>query len=64
MLRVALADLAQLVRASGCGSEGRGFDPPSPPQVKSFEINFEAFFMRKATGYIETLKSPMTSSCK
>ncbi len=24
--------VAQLVRASDCGSEGRGFDPHQPPQ--------------------------------
>ena len=24
--------LAQLVRASGCGPEGRGFEPHRPPQ--------------------------------
>ena len=28
-----MADVAQLVRASGCGSEGRGFDPHHSPQV-------------------------------
>ena len=27
--------LAQLVRASDCGSEGRGFEPHMPPTVKS-----------------------------
>ncbi len=29
-----MAGLAQLVRASGCGSEGRGFDPHNSPQIK------------------------------
>ena len=28
------ADVAQLVRASGCGSEGRGFDSHHSPQIK------------------------------
>ncbi len=28
-----MAVLAQLVRASGCGSEGRGFETPRPPQL-------------------------------
>lgn len=27
-----LANVAHLVRASGCGSEGRGFDPLHSPQ--------------------------------
>ncbi len=26
--------VAQLVRASDCGSEGRGFEPPHPPSDK------------------------------
>ena len=26
-------DVAQLVRASDCGSEGRGFEPRSPPNL-------------------------------
>ena len=30
-----MAGLAQLVRAPGCGSGGRGFDPHSSPQTKS-----------------------------
>ena len=25
--------VAQLVRASDCGSEGRGFESPQPPQI-------------------------------
>jgi hypothetical protein len=38
-----VADLAQLVRASGCGSEGRGFETHSPPQVlKSLLLKFHA----------------------
>lgn len=27
--------VAQSVRASGCGSEGRGFDPHHPPKFQS-----------------------------
>lgn len=30
-----MADVAQLVRASGCGSEGRGFNPLHSPQAKN-----------------------------
>ncbi len=29
-----MVDLAQLVRASDCGSEGRGFEPHIPPKEK------------------------------
>ena len=29
-----MVDVAQLVRASDCGSEGRGFEPHSPPKLK------------------------------
>ena len=33
-----MVDVAQLVRASDCGSEGRGFEPHLPPQnVKGLE---------------------------
>lgn len=37
--------VAQLVRASGCGSEGRGFEPHLPPQ-KRF-TNFVSLFLDK-----------------
>lgn len=30
--------VAQLVRASGCGPEGRGFDPRQLPQFSSFKL--------------------------
>ncbi len=33
-----VAGLAQLVRAPGCGSGGRGFDPHSSPQNKVLGI--------------------------
>lgn len=35
IIRQFLANVAQLVRASGCGSEGRGFDPHHSPHTKS-----------------------------
>ena len=40
-----MADVAHLVRASGCGSEGRGFDPLHSPQViiKNSVITTEFF---------------------
>ncbi len=28
-----MVGVAQLVRASGCGSEGRGFEPHHPPHI-------------------------------
>ena len=31
-----MANVAQLVRASGCGSEGRGFDPHCSPIERGF----------------------------
>jgi hypothetical protein len=34
--------LAQLVRASDCGSEGRGFEPHIPPKKAGF---YRLFFM-------------------
>ncbi len=30
-----MATVAHLVRASGCGSEGRGFDPLQSPHTKA-----------------------------
>ena len=30
-----MVDIAQLVRASDCGSEGRGFESLYPPQMKA-----------------------------
>ena len=43
-----MANLAQLVRASGCGSEGRGFDPHSSPQDKKLTlvVGFLLWMMR------------------
>jgi hypothetical protein len=38
--------LAQLVRASVCGTEGRGFEPHIPPQVFKSSSGFRtAFFV-------------------
>lgn len=37
--------LAQLVRASDCGSEGRGFEPHIPPKGKNLiKIRLRAYF--------------------
>ena len=37
--------LAQLVRASDCGSEGRGFEPHSPPKRGNLiKIRLRAYF--------------------
>lgn len=39
--------VAQLVRASDCGSEGRGFDPHLPPKnkAKADNLRLSAFFV-------------------
>ena len=39
--------VAQLVRASDCGSEGRGFDPRHPPRkfLKKVSRNFGTLFL-------------------
>lgn len=34
-----LADIAQLVRASGCGSEGRGFETPCSPAIPYYHFH-------------------------
>ena len=36
--------LAQSVRASDCGSEGRGFEPHIPPLIIPLEMFFEGNF--------------------
>ena len=42
-----MVELAQLVRASDCGSEGRGFEPHIPPQSRTSEIQESCFFSLK-----------------
>ena len=32
-----MVDVAQLVRASACGAEGRGFEPHLPPVLKAVQ---------------------------
>ena len=44
-----MAGLAQLVRAPGCGSGGRGFDPHSSPHKKSGQY-YWPFFMFMLNG--------------
>ena len=39
-----MVDVAQLVRASDCGSEGRGFEPHLPPE-KTSTVIFDRFFI-------------------
>ena len=48
--------VAQLVRASDCDSEGRGFEPHHPPKIESrspagFFYAFPSFFVTKAIIY-------------
>ena len=38
-----MVDLAQLVRASDCGSEGRGFEPHIPPFISGNSSEFSLF---------------------
>ena len=37
-----MVTIAQLVRASDCGSEGRGFETHHPPKVKA--VIYDGFF--------------------
>lgn len=38
--------VAQLVRASDCGSEGRGFETPQPPSKKDEKVSHvDTFFI-------------------
>ncbi len=42
-----MVGIAQLVRASDCGSEGRGFEPHCLPQkIKAFSEIAKGFFYR------------------
>lgn len=55
-----MAGVAQLVRASVCGTEGRGFKPHHSPHCKSSILKtylfFVTFFMDKVTDIIESNK--------
>ena len=39
-----MVDVAQLVRASDCGSEGRRFDPGPPPQKSEEAVGNNSLF--------------------
>ena len=39
-----MVSLAQLVRASDCGSEGRGFDPHTSPHPEEMATPFPFFY--------------------
>ena len=39
--------VVQLVRASDCGSECRGFESHLPPQKDTLQENLQGFFMHK-----------------
>lgn len=46
--------VAQLVRASDCGSEGRGFETHHSPQISTFSIeNVLFYFISKESQYIQ-----------
>ncbi len=40
-----MANVAHLVRASGCGSEGSGFNPHHSPQIKNPSPLTEIFYL-------------------
>ena len=44
--------VAQLVRASDCDSEGRGFEPHHPPVIKSQTYCLGLLFYLIARGYV------------
>ena len=45
--------LAQLVRASACGAEGRGFEPHIPPKygVPSFKVKRQTVNLKNSVRY-------------
>lgn len=43
--------VAQLVRASVCGTEGRRFEPGLPPRNTSLQRNLRAFFVHSGWFY-------------
>ena len=45
MRHIKMVVVAQLVRASVCGTEGRGFESHLPPIFKPSDISLEAFFV-------------------
>ena len=44
-------EVAQLVRASDCGSEGRGFESHLPPLIFSLIMKIIRFFLSSHTPY-------------
>ena len=40
-----MVDVAQLVRASVCGTEGRGFESRLPPILKALQSFLQSFFI-------------------
>ena len=46
------AGLAQLVRAPGCGSGGRGFNPHSSPQIKRLTATWGFLILRSLIFYL------------
>lgn len=40
-----MVDVAQLVRVSDCGSEGRGFEPRLPPYFTEREVSYRSLFL-------------------
>ena len=46
-----MVDVAQLVRASDCGSEGRGFEPHLPPKILNALGHLLLMFIKKSGVY-------------
>ena len=61
-----MVDVAQLVSASDCGSEGRGFDSHHPPHkvpISSWNRNFSFICTFKSTGYKASNSRQLTVLC-
>ena len=57
-------DVAQLVRASVCGTEGRGFEPHLPPRkMKNLILEIELdFFLQHTQTLLEQFENQFWSS--
>lgn len=54
-----MVDVAQLVRAPGCGPGGRGFDPLHSPQIRTLIlvvfVESKSFFFAKSLDIIKLI---------
>ena len=56
-----MVDVAQLVRASDCGSEGRRFEPDLPPKVR--KLSKDSFFYEPIFSGSKTLSFTDSTTC-